>query len=295
MPEQAARSNGPKPATMTREERRSLTHGGFRIGEEERAVYGRALRTLNRSGIPYVVSGLYALYAYTGVYRKTKDLDLLFDPHVLLDAARVLSEDGFRVELEQPHWLAKAKMNGLWVDLIYGMGNGLALVDEDWYRFSRAGLLAEEQVRIAPPEELLWHRLYVSERHRQDMADVLHLILCQGDVLDWERLLRRLGDDFRLLTAHVHLFDFAYPGYRRRVPEEVREQLARRLECEDRLRLASAAGQDEKVCAGTLISRFSFNIDVSEWGFHDPRAGVIDRTCEEAIVKEIVQSGIWNG
>jgi hypothetical protein len=263
---------------LTREEQRSVTRGEFWIPEEERVVYQLALRTLNQHAVPYVVSGLYAMHAYTGVYRKTNDLDLFLEPAWIEAAARTLKQTGFRVTLE----------DGATVDLIFGMGNGLGLIDEAWYRHARAGILAATQVRIAPAEELMWHRLYVSERHRHDMADVLHLILCRGDEMDWERLLQRLHEHHLLLIAHIHLFDFVYPGHTSRVPDWVRDRLAEQIATEPR------APGDPTLCQGTLISRFSFSIDVKEWGLRDPREQAIRATSALPIVREIEESDVWN-
>ena len=218
----------PGDPALTKEERKSVTHGEFWIPEAERGVYQHALRTLNAAGIPCVVSGLYAIYEYTGIYRQTKDLDLFFQPEHILEAARVLKAEGFRAHLEQPHWLAKVFKDDILIDMIFGMGNGLAFIDEGWYRYSRAGILAATQVRVAPPEELLWHRLFVSERHRYDMADIVHLILTRGDELDWERILARTGSHWRLLLAQIHLFDYCYPGRRSRIPDWVRQELFER-------------------------------------------------------------------
>src|SRR5690606_20648392 len=95
---------------LTREEQRAVTHGDFWIPEEEREKYKRALDTLNEAGIPYVVSGAYAIYEHTGIYRETKDLDLFLDPGHIVEAARVLRAAGFVTRLEQPHWLAKATL-----------------------------------------------------------------------------------------------------------------------------------------------------------------------------------------
>jgi hypothetical protein len=275
-------------ASLSGEEQRSLTHGEFWIPEEERQVYQRVLRALNGAGIAYVVSGLYALYAYTGIYRKTKDLDLFVEPGNLVPAARVLKGEGFDVHLEQAHWIAKAMHGEVQTDLIYGMGNGLAFIDADWYRFSRAGLLAATPVRVAPPEDLLWHRLFVSERHRSDMSDVLHLILCRGDELDWARLLRRVQEHWRLLLAQIQLFDYVYPGHRPRVPHWVRDELLGRAS-----EKIDETG-DENVCRGTLISRFSFSIDVNEWGFRDLRKEATVATRGLPIVDEIVRSDVWD-
>ena len=81
----------PETAGLSREERKSLTHGEFWIPEAEREVYRHGLETLNRAGIPYVVSGLYALYEYTGIYRQTKDLDIFVEPRSVITAARAKS------------------------------------------------------------------------------------------------------------------------------------------------------------------------------------------------------------
>jgi hypothetical protein len=278
----------PEMTALTHEEQRSLTHGEFWIPEDERVVYREALRVLNRNGVPYVVSGLYAIYEYTGIYRKTKDLDLFVEPGDVVGAARLLKAAGFDVRLEQAHWLAKALKDGKQVDLIFGMGNGLGFIDSAWYQHSRAGILAGEPVRVAPPEDLLWHRLFVSERHRSDVADILHLILCRGDELDWDRLLARVHDHWRLLLGQVHLFDYVYPGHRPRIPARVRRDLY------DRALDAIDDVGDAAVCQGTLISRFSYNIDVQEWGFRDLRKEAVIATRQLPVVAEITRSDVWD-
>jgi hypothetical protein len=184
---------GRRPRRLTPEERKSLTHGDFWIPEAEREVYKRALEALNAANVPFVVAGAYAIYEHTGIYRQTKDLDLFFQPSAVVPAARALREAGFVTRLEDEHWLAKATMGEHFVDLIYGMGNGIAFIDEGWINNSHQGILAASPVRIAPAEELIWHRLFISERHRHDMSDIVHLILCMGDTLDWRTALARTG------------------------------------------------------------------------------------------------------
>lgn len=275
-------------AHLTGEEEGSVTHGEFWIPEEPRQVYQRALQALNANGIRYVVSGLYALYEYTGIYRKTKDLDLFVEPSLVVAAARALKHVGFGVYLEQSHWISKAIEGGNQVDLIFGMGNGLSFIDELWYQRSRPGILAATPVRMAPPEDLIWHRLYVSERHRSDTADVQHLILCRGRELDWEHLLARVADGWRLLLAQIHVFDFSYPGRRRNVPHWVRETLNERAQAE------SDVVGDPEVCYGSMISRFSYTIDVNEWGFRDPRKQLVLKARCQPVVQEIVASDVWD-
>ena len=272
---------------LTPEEQKSVTHGEFWIPEHERQVYQRALRALNEAGVKYVISGLYALYEYTGIYRKTKDLDVFVEPGVVVAAARVLRDHGFKVYLEQAHWIAKAMDGAVQTDLIYGMGNGMAFIDAAWYERSRPGILAATPVRMAPPEDLIWHRLFVSERHRSDSADVLHMFLSRGPELDWDHLVERVGADWRLLLAQIHLFDFVYPGHREHVPQPVRKKLYKRAEQE-----MNTVG-DARLCYGTMISRFSYNIDVNEWGFRDPRKELTIAARNMPVVKEIMAADVW--
>jgi hypothetical protein len=280
---------GRRPRRLTPEERKSLTHGDFWIPEAERDVYKRALEALNAAGLPFVVAGAYAIYEHTGIYRKTKDLDLFFEPSSVVAAARALRGAGFVTRLEDEHWLAKATSGDYFVDLIYGMGNGIAFIDDEWARQSRPGILAAAPVRIAPAEELIWHRLFISERHRHDVADILHLILCLGDTLDWERLVRRVGQNWPLLLAQLLTFSYVYPGYRSNVPEWVYEQMLERART-DMVR----DGVDADLTRGPLISRFSFTIDVREWGFQDPRSDLVREARNKPEVRQIAQADVWD-
>lgn len=280
---------GRRPRRLTPEERRSLTHGDFWIPEAEREVYKRALEALNGADVSYIVAGAYAIYEHTGIYRQTKDLDLFFQPSAVVPAARALRDAGFVTRLEDEHWLAKATMGEHFVDLIYGMGNGLAFIDEGWINNSHQGILAAMPVRIAPAEELIWHRLFISERHRHDMSDIVHLILCMGDTLDWRRLVDRVGQNWPLLFSQVLMFTYVYPGYKSNIPAWVPEHL---------LSLAKAEFEREEenvdVTRGPMISRFSFTIDVREWGFSDPRSELVREVRNSPEVRAIVEADVWD-
>ena len=280
---------GRRPRRLSPEERKSLTHGDFWIPEEEREVYRRALQVLNGAAIPYVVAGAYAIYEHTGIYRQTKDLDIFVEPSVVLEAAAALHEAGFIMRLEDLHWLAKAFVGERFVDLIYGMGNGIAFIDDQWVKHAKPGVLAAQPVLIAPAEELIWHRLFINERHRHDMSDVVHLMLTNGDTLDWDRLMNRVGQNWPLLLAQLQMFSYVYPGYRSNIPTQVLDGLLDQARAD--------VGRDEEdadVTRGTLISRFSFAIDVREWGFADPRGDLVGRARNHPIVREIADSDVWD-
>jgi hypothetical protein len=278
-----------KLGTLSREEERSVTHGAFWVPEAERELYKVALGALNAAGIPYVVAGAYAIYEHTGIYRETKDLDIFVEPTQMVNTMRALKAAGMKARLEQPHWLAKATCGELFIDLIFGMGNGLAMIDGDWYQHSRPAILAATPVRVAPAEELLWHRLFISERHRQDMADIVHLIVCVGRNMDWKRLVTKTAENWPLLLAQIQMFDYVYPEHRDGVPRWVREELLARAQVEmDRERTG------ERVTRGPLISRFSFTIDVHEWEMHDLRKESVNRTLALPLVREIAESDVWD-
>lgn len=284
-----ANLKGRRPRRLTPEERQSLTHGDFWIPEAERDVYRRALQALNAAGVSYVVAGAYAIYEHTGIYRQTKDLDLFFEPAAIVPAARALHSAGFVTRLEDEHWLAKATFGESFVDLIYGMGNGIAFIDEGWTKHSHQGILAATPVRIAPAEELIWHRLFISERHRHDMSDIVHLILCIGDGLDWRRLIDRVGQNWPLLFSQVLMFTYVYPGYKANIPAWVPELLL------ERAREEFAREEDAgDVTRGPMISRFSFTIDVREWGFADPRSELVRKARTSAEVRAIVDADVWD-
>ena len=280
---------GRRPRRLSPEERKSLTHGDFWIPEQEREVYQRALSALNDANVPFVVAGAYAIYEHTGIYRQTKDLDLFVQPSAVLPAAAALHAAGFHLRLEDLHWLAKGTIGDRFVDLIYGMGNGVAFIDDQWLAHSMPGVLAAHAVRIAPAEELIWHRLFINERHRHDMSDIQHLLLCRGDALDWERLLTRVGPHWPLLLAQLQIFSYIYPGYRSNVPAWVMEQLIEQAR-------ADIARDDEEadVTRGTLISRFSFAIDVREWGFCDLRGDLVRQARNHPEIRAIGQSDVWD-
>lgn len=278
-----------RPRRLTPEERKSLTHGDFWIPDAERDIYRRALEALNTAGISYVVAGAYAIYEHTGIYRKTKDLDLFFEPTSVVPAARALREAGFVTRLEDEHWLAKATMGEYFVDLIYGMGNGIAVIDEGWIKSSHASVLAATPVKIAPAEELIWHRLFISERHRHDMSDIVHLMLCLGDSLDWRRLVDRVGPNWPLLLSQVLMFTYVYPGYKSNVPAWVPEHLMGLAREE-----FGRAEEDVDFTRGPMISRFSFTIDVREWGFADPRSELVREARNRPEIRAIADADVWD-
>jgi hypothetical protein len=216
-------------------------------------------------GIPFLVGGAYAFERYTGIARHTKDFDLFVHPRDVDRALETLAADHCTTDVPFPHWLAKAQCGEDVVDLIYSSGNGVALVDDDWFRHSVEDEVLDVCVRLIPAEEMIWSKAFIMERERYDGADVAHILRACADQLDWPRLLRRFDVHWRVLFQHLVVFGFIYPCERARVPAAVVRELMGRL---DRELTRPAA---DRVCQGTLISRAQYLVDVQHWGYSDPR------------------------
>lgn len=230
------------------------------------AFYRTALEILNREGLPYLVGGAYALGYYTGIERHTKDFDIFVRPADVQPILDVLTAAGYRTELTFPHWLGKVYHDDDFVDVIYSSGNGIAIVDEEWFEHAAEGTVLGMKHRLCPAEEIIWSKSFVIERERYDGADIAHLIRARGQAMDWKRMLRRFDRNWRVLFSHLVLFGFIYPCERDTVPSWVMQELIERLQGEIAL---PASGP--RVCQGTLLSRAQYLIDIRTWGYEDAR------------------------
>jgi hypothetical protein len=242
-----------------------MTTSGTCLDPVSRDYYRRVMHRLEVAGVPFLVGGAYAFERYTGIARHTKDFDLFIHPRDVDRALASLAADGCATDVPFPHWLAKALCGDDVVDLIFSSGNGVALVDDDWFRHSVEDTVLDVPVRLIPAEEMIWSKAFIMERERYDGADVAHILRASADGLDWPRLLQRFGEHWRVLLHHLVLFGFVYPCERHRVPAAVMHELMGRLDTE----LTRPA--PERVCQGTLISRAQYLVDVDHWGYADPR------------------------
>jgi hypothetical protein len=164
------------------------------------------------------------------------------------------------------HWLAKVVGGPYFVDLIFRAGNGLCEVDDEWFQAAGTAEVLGRTLRICPAEEMIWQKAYIMERERFDGADVLHLLRMCAPQLDWKRLVRRFGPDWRVLLSHLILFGFVYPSERTLIPRSVLESLLLGLAAE------TADGRRiGQVCYGTLMSREQYLPDLQDWGYIDGR------------------------
>jgi predicted nucleotidyltransferase len=241
-----------------------VREGEPKLTPEQAQIYARALKTVKELQIPYVVAGAFATHFYTGLWRDTKDLDLFIKPEGAEKALRALKSEGFKTEVREKHWLAKAKQNGYLIDLIFGMANGMVEFDDDWLTAKEQVTVAGVQAPIIRLEELITSKVYIAVRDRFDGADIVHLIRAVKGRVQWERILQRLRMNRNLLLWHFIFFDFVYPAHSEYLPRDLMKRLFEEFHAS-----RPAANQDQFL--GTLLDAFSFAADVHDWGYPDAR------------------------
>lgn len=244
----------------------SIMHASDEPEPETAAFYRHVLKTLNESTVPFLLGGAYAFNCYTGINRHTRDLDIFIRRCDFERVSAALLRGGYETELTYPHWLGKIHCNGVYIDLIFSSGNGIAEVDDEWFDNAVESSVLDVPTKICPAEEMIWSKAFIMERERYDGADVVHLLRACATQLDWQRLQQRFDPHWRILLSHLILFGFVYPSDRGLIPASVMNALLNRLRQE-----VETPASEGSVCLGTLLSREQYLNDIEQQGFQDAR------------------------
>jgi hypothetical protein len=199
------------------------------IPDDEWKIYGRVLAGAREAGLRFAAGGAFAAAAHTGHWRNTKDLDLYLLPGdrermiAVVNAAGLV--DLYDQEAYDRRWIYRATAEGVIVDVIWAMANQRAEVDQAWLARGPEVTLRGERLRVIPAEEIIWAKLYVFQRERNDWTDVLNILYYRAEGLDWVHLLRRLENDARLLAGVLSVFAWLTPARAQLVPGWVWEKL----------------------------------------------------------------------
>ncbi len=245
----------------------NITHEGQpSLTPRQEEIYRETLRALRKSSLRYAVGAAFARHAYTQIWRTTKDLDLFLPPEDLKAAFDLLQGLGFKTEVVENHWLAKAWKDGFFIDLIFGTGHGQIPINDAFFE----GMLEAEILGVPSPlmpvEEMIAAACYIKGRRRFDAPDTVHLILVTRGQIDWSRVRERLGDNQELLLMDLLLFDYVYPGHPDYLPQDLMAELF-----ENTRRRWREKPADPKQFRGTLLDPFSFVVDIEDWGYQDQR------------------------
>ena len=236
----------------------------FVASERAEAFYAEVIKLMAESGIPFLLSGTYALSCYTGIVRPTKDVDVFARAG---DALRMLSffkERGFGVQVVDERWLYRVTREELFVDVITNMPTSQTHVTDDWFVDAPEAKLFDTCVHLVPPTQFVWSKIFVQDHHRYDAADVAHMILKRHGEIDWRKLLSHMELYWEVLLMALLNFRFVYPSERNLVPRWVMDELLERLQAQ-----LSMPAAEKKVCRGRIFSPRDYMIDVNEWGFSE--------------------------
>ena len=241
-----------------------IEDSAFEPPPEAEAFYVESLKLLAESGIPFLLSGTYAVTAYTGIVRPTKDLDVFCKAG---DFPRILAffqERGYVTAVEDERWIGKVYSGKHFFDVIFNFSTAEVPITDEWFEDAPTIMVYGSEVRITKPTELIWSKAFLQDRYRYDGADIAHVILKKADEIDWKRLLRYMEAFWEVLLIHLLNFRFIYPTERHLVPRWLMEELMDRL----RAHLVLPAPK-VKICRGRLFSPRDYVTDISEWGFGD--------------------------
>jgi hypothetical protein len=218
------------------------------------------MQLLRDNKFDFLVGGAYALAEYTGINRDTKDFDLFLRSKDVEPALAMWRKAGYQADYTFTHWLAKVQCADVYIDIIFRSGNGLGSVDDVWFQHAREATIFGLEVKIVPPEEMIWQKAYIMERERFDGADVAHLLSVCAQSLDWARLVKRFDTDWRVLLSHLILFGFIYPSKRNLIPLGLVKEF-----CEKALEEQTEPAMVDPVCNGTLLSRIQYQSDLADF------------------------------
>lgn len=234
--------------------------------EAQQAVYALGLKAMTGAGVPFLVGGGYALFAYLGRWRNTKDIDLFIQAEHLEATLYEMARAGFVVEIADTAWLAKARLDGALIDVIFCSYNGLFPVDESWHDNGRLADVLGVQVKVVGPEEMVVSKCFVAARDRFDGGDVSWLLRAVGERLDWDRVEWLMRDHWQVLLWQLVHFLYVFPGEKRLIPMPLMSRLLRKLGHE----LTSEPG-DRRICRGPMLDPKLYKKDLRDRGGEDPR------------------------
>jgi predicted nucleotidyltransferase len=165
-----------------------IAQGADRPEADILRVLDATLDVLTEAGCAYLMIGAIAS-AVWGRDRGTQDIDVFVRPETVPDVLSAFERAGFRTEVRFEHWLHKAILDGIEVDVIFRVSRDILLDEEMLVRSTSVGYRGRA-VPVAPPEDLVVMKAVVaSEDTARYWYDAL-AILSQAP-MDWAYLVER--------------------------------------------------------------------------------------------------------
>lgn len=238
------------------------------IPEEQWHVLTAGREAARAAGAPMLLGGAFALAAYTGRWRNTKDIDVIVPPgrqEAVVAALREVDfEDYFARAPYDRSWIFRGYREGVILDVIWSLPNHRVPVDSVWFEHARTIRLRGDAYQVVPAEELIRVKLYVMQRERCDWVDVLNVLAGSVDTLDWDHLVKRMGRDLPLLQAALATFAWLAPLRAREIPLELRERFG----------IALVDGEDLEATERRRVALFDSR---PWWAAHQPADRPLER------------------
>ncbi|HXS14808.1 MAG TPA: hypothetical protein VN711_01665 [Candidatus Saccharimonadales bacterium] len=213
--------------------------------------------------ISFLLGGTHAYGFYTGIERPTKDIDFFMTSSEYPKALQLCSAQGYKTELLDNAWIAKIHKDRDTADIIFAERNGLSRVTRLWFEKAREGTVFSRTVWVVAPEDIIRSKSYIQFRERYDGADVVNLILRQGDSFDWDYLYQGMHADWQLLLFTLLLFSFVYPTKQHIIPESFLKKLLKKSE-----EFYDKKLPDAKITRGMLLSN-QYAVAIEKWGYKE--------------------------
>ena len=234
------------------------------LDPDEARVFSDWLALLNKQDINYAVGGAFAIYAYTGLLRNTKDIDIYIKPSDLKQILTLFESAGYHTEITDNGWLAKVFYEDrFFMDMLFAIPRQRFLIEKDWFDDLRSAGLCDVEINVLAIEQLFVSKVFLAKSYRFDGADIVHLILSAKGNMRWQRILDYLGDEWELLLWYLLLFNFIYPGRANYLPQQLMVELFERVQEQWK-----QPPQKNKF-RGTLLDPAAFEADWQHWGYEE--------------------------
>src|SRR3954466_1106372 len=124
------------------------------------AFYSEVLKILNHEKFTFMVAGGFAVNAYTGLRRVTKDIDVFCKAGDYPKILNKFASLGFKTQVLDERWIAKIFKGKFYVDVIFGSSNLVAPVTDDWFKDCQTSKFFSYEVRIPSVADLIWSKVF---------------------------------------------------------------------------------------------------------------------------------------
>jgi hypothetical protein len=146
---------------------------------------------LRDAKVPFALAGGLAAWAHGGPPTE-HDIDLLIREADAEAALAVLRDVGLRIEIPPEGWLAKAWLDDVLIDLIFGP-RGI-IVDDEFLEGCEEMSVAAVDMRVISLDDLLVGKLLALTEHNLDFGPPLEWARAIREQVDWAEVAARTTD-----------------------------------------------------------------------------------------------------